>query len=285
MLIDWFTVIAQAVNFLVLVWLLKRCLYVPILNAIDAREMRIASELADASAQKDMARRERDEFRDKNQEFDRQRESLLEEATLSARAERHRLLDDVRKEAEGMRIRQMDSLRNDYQNLKEEIVRRTRDEVFAIARKTLGDLAGVRLEEHIVDVFIRKCRGLEEEKKKVLQAVFKASAVSALVRSTFPLSAEQRQAIQFVLQEVFCSAGHFQFETSPDLISGIELSMDGHEVSWTIADYLLSLDKNVGDLLFGEACVGDQRKLHPGEKRPDAQYDPKPENGPDGHGQ
>jgi hypothetical protein len=48
MLIDWFTVGAQIVNFLILVWLLKRFLYKPILDAIDAREKRIAAELADA---------------------------------------------------------------------------------------------------------------------------------------------------------------------------------------------------------------------------------------------
>ena len=49
MLIDWFTVGAQAVNFLVLVWLLRRFLYRPILKAIDAREKRIADQLADAA--------------------------------------------------------------------------------------------------------------------------------------------------------------------------------------------------------------------------------------------
>ncbi len=51
MLIDWFTVGAQALNFLILVWLMKRFLYKPILNAIDAREKKIAAELADADAQ------------------------------------------------------------------------------------------------------------------------------------------------------------------------------------------------------------------------------------------
>jgi hypothetical protein len=44
MLIDWFTVGAQIVNFLILVWLLKHFLYKPILNAIDAREKRIAGD-------------------------------------------------------------------------------------------------------------------------------------------------------------------------------------------------------------------------------------------------
>ena len=46
MLIDWFTVAAQAVNFLILVWLLKRFLYKPVLAAIDEREKRIATQLA-----------------------------------------------------------------------------------------------------------------------------------------------------------------------------------------------------------------------------------------------
>jgi F-type H+-transporting ATPase subunit b len=50
MLIDWFTVGAQVLNFLILVWLMKRFLYQPILDAIDAREQRIAAELANAAA-------------------------------------------------------------------------------------------------------------------------------------------------------------------------------------------------------------------------------------------
>ena len=60
MLIDWFTVGAQVLNFLILVWLLKRFLYKPILDAIDAREERIAAELADADAKKAEAQKERD---------------------------------------------------------------------------------------------------------------------------------------------------------------------------------------------------------------------------------
>ena len=42
MLIDWFTIAAQAVNFLILIWLMKRYLYQPILRAIASREQLIA---------------------------------------------------------------------------------------------------------------------------------------------------------------------------------------------------------------------------------------------------
>src|SRR5690625_1258947 len=60
--VDWFTVIAQILNFLVLVWLLKRFLYKPVLNAIDEREKKIASELEDAALHKAEARKEKEKF-------------------------------------------------------------------------------------------------------------------------------------------------------------------------------------------------------------------------------
>ena len=43
--------------------------------------------------------------------------------------------------------------------------------------------------------------------------------------------------------------GQGRFETAPDLISGIELSTNGQKVAWSIADYLASLEKGVGELL------------------------------------
>ena len=100
MLIDWFTVGAQALNFIILVWLLKRFLYKPILDAIDAREKRIATELADADAKKSEAQTERDEFQHKNEAFDQQRAALLSKATEEAGKERQRLLDEARKAAD-----------------------------------------------------------------------------------------------------------------------------------------------------------------------------------------
>ena len=78
--IDWFTVVAQAINFLILVWLLKRFLYKPILHAIDEREKGIAAQLAEAEAKKAEAQKERDDFQHKNEAFDQERAALLKKA-------------------------------------------------------------------------------------------------------------------------------------------------------------------------------------------------------------
>src|SRR5579871_2893120 len=139
MLIDWFTVGAQAINFLILMWLLKRFLYKPILDAIDSREQKIAAELADAAAKKAEAQKEREEFQHKNEEFDQQRADLMSKAVDEVKAERQRLLDEARRAADALRTRRQDALTQEYQNLNGEISRRTSEEVFAIARKTLAD--------------------------------------------------------------------------------------------------------------------------------------------------
>ena len=249
MLIDWFTVCAQALNFLILVWLMRRFLYKPILQAIDAREKKIAKELADADAKKAEAQKEHDEFQHKNEEFDKDRAGLLSKATDEAKAEGQRLLDQARKESDSSRVKAMEALISEQRGLSEEITRRTREEVFAIAQKTLADLASASLEERMVDVFVRKLRALSDQEKEDMKSAFKAASPAAVVRSTFNLPAEQRSAVEGAMKEMLAIEPPVNFQTAPELVSGIELTTNGQKVAWSIADYLASLEKGVDELL------------------------------------
>jgi F-type H+-transporting ATPase subunit b len=276
-LIDWFTVIAQAVNFVILVWLLKRFLYKPILHAIDEREKRIAAELADAEAKKAEAKKDRDEFQHKNEEFEQQHAALLKKATDEANTERHRLLDEARKAADALSAKRQETLRNDAHHLNQAIRRRTQQEVFAIARKALTDLATTSLEERLGEVFIRRLREMDGQAKAGLAKALKTASDPALVRSAFDLPAEQRAAIQKALNETFSAEIHVRFETAPDLVSGIELTTNGQKIAWSIADYLASMGKGIEELLK------EQDKPEPRAKAPDdltpkiAKVAPKPD--------
>ena len=249
MLIDWFTVVAQIVNFLILVWLLKRFLYKPILNALDAREKKIAKELADADLKKTEAKKERDEFQHKNEEFDQQRAALMDKVTQEAQAERQRLLEEAREAADTLSAKRHQALLSDAHNLNKELSQRTRQEVFAIARKALTDLAASSLEERMTGVFIRRLHELDEQAKKNLGEAFKSSSAPALLRSAFDLPGTQRTAIQNALNETFSAAIPLRFETAPELISGIELTANGQKVAWSISDYLATLGNSVDELL------------------------------------
>jgi len=253
MLIDWFTVGAQIVNFLILVWLLKRFLYKPILDAIDAREKRIAAELADADTKKADAQKERTAFEDKNKAFDLQRIGLLGKAADEAKAERERLIDQAKKDAESLRVTHADALRGDQIRLGGEIALLAEREVFAIARKALADLATVSLEERVGEVFTRRLRELDPKAKALLGDALKNSSQPALVRSAFDLPPDQKAAIQNALNETFSAVVRIKFEDSQEVICGIELTANGQKVAWSISSYLAELSKKVSDLVDVQA--------------------------------
>lgn len=249
MLIDWFTVAAQALNFLILVWLLKRFLYKPILNAIDAREKRIATELGNADARMAEARQERDEYIRKNKEFDQQRAALLNNAKDEAMTERQRLIAEARKESDALRTTWQEALRNEHLSLSEEFSRRTREEVFAIAKKTLADLASTSLEEQMTSAFIRRLHELSNEEKNAIQSAFTSPSPAAIIRSTCDLPSTQRDAIERAVKDLLTIETQVAFEHTPDLVSGIELTANGHKIAWSIGQYLSSMKNSIEDLL------------------------------------
>ncbi len=249
MLIDWFTVGAQAVNFIILVWLLKRFLYKPILNAVDAREKLIAGKLADADAKEANAQSQRDAFQKKNEAFDKQRAALLATATDEAAAEGRRLLDDARKAADALSAKRNEALRTDAHALTQALRRRAQQEVFAIAKKTLADLADTDLDKRMAEVFTRRLRGMAGKAKVTFGKALTSGTGPALLRSAFDLPARQRAAIQKAIDETFSTKVPIRFETAPSLVSGIELAANGQKVAWSIADYLVALEKGVAEML------------------------------------
>jgi F-type H+-transporting ATPase subunit b len=284
-LIDWFTVIAQIVNFIILVWLLKRFLYQPILRALDAREKRIAAELAAADEKKREAEKERNEFRQKNEEFEQQRSVLLSRASEEAHAERKRLIAAARMEADDLRAQREGALKREYRDLSAALSDRIGAEVFAIARKVLADLADTTLEAHVADAFIKRLRTLSPEEKASLASTARlpVAALSAkpamtaaaaagtagiLIRSAFDLPATQQNAIKAAIKEILETRIPVRFEARPDLIGGIELIANGHKVTWKIAGYLASLEEEIGKLL-----------KNPGE--PESEAEPESESEPE----
>ena len=258
MLIDWFTVCAQAVNFLILIWLLKRFLYKPILGAMDAREQKIAAQLRDAATQKTEAGRERESLRVARAEFEAQREGLLKKVADEAEIMRKRLTNEVRQEIETVRAKWRETLRHEQDALRSELTNRAQREIFAIARQTLSDLAGKELEEQIATVFVRRLNALKGDEKEQLASILRTSRQPVVIRSAFDLCQSGRAEIENAIAEALVPDLPVRFETSSDLVGGIELAANGHKISWSITGYLSSLEKSVRDVLEEKAMPDEK---------------------------
>jgi F-type H+-transporting ATPase subunit b len=248
-LIDWFTVCAQALNFLILVWLLKRYLYKPVLAAIDAREKKVAQTLADAATQEKKARLASDELRNRNEAFDHERDGLMRKAANEGAAERQRLIDSARQESQLLRVKLTQALGEERAELGRQLSLRTQAEVFALTRKALSELAGTSLEDRMVEVFIDRLRALPRPAAAALQAV---QARVAVVRSAHDPSAVGRAKLEAAIHERFGVDFAVRFETVPEQVCGLALCVDGIKFAWSVADYLSTLSQDAAAIAATE---------------------------------
>jgi F-type H+-transporting ATPase subunit b len=238
MLIDWFTVGAQIVNFLVLIWLLQRYLYRPILAAIDAREKEIVSRRDAALAEQKRAQKDREEFERQKAAMEQQRLALLNEAQEQARAERTRLLQEANGAAEALRTARQKELEEETANYRDELISLARQEIIATVRKILFDLASIELERASVEVFLRRL-----DAASVLGKAEPSRPEDSLrLRSAFALSAEQQKTMREEIQKKFQTGERVEFETVPDLGLGLELVGRDQKTAWSIDSYLTSFE-------------------------------------------
>ncbi|HSG89521.1 MAG TPA: F0F1 ATP synthase subunit B [Pseudomonadales bacterium] len=236
MLIDWFTVGAQALNFLVLVWLLKRFLYGPILAAIDAREARIRGELDSAAAARADAEHRQRDYEQRVAELEGQRKALLDAATADAEDQRKALVEAARAEADAIARSRRRALAAETARLGDALRRQAGEEVLAISRAVLGELADTDLEGRIVARFLRALDEQDEDARTRLATAM--SHETPVIRSALALPADAEEALRAAVADRFEGAAPPRFELDAELVGGIELSAGGLAVSWTISAWL-----------------------------------------------
>jgi F-type H+-transporting ATPase subunit b len=255
--INWFTVVAQLLNFLLLVWLMKRFLYQPVLAAIEAREQKIKAQLNDASTQKTEAQAEREQYQQKNVDFDQRKQTLLATAHAEAQAERQQLLDEARQDADTLRAKQATAHQQIQEEMHDDLAQKTRQTVLSLTKKALTDLASAGLEAQALAVFIERLHHLQGTEKQGFIDAFQASARPVQVRSAFALSAEQQAELAAALTALIGTEAACTFTTAPELISGISLSANGYKLAWSVPNYLAELESNLSAATPQRAPAGE----------------------------
>lgn len=261
MLIDWFTVCAQAINFLILVWLLHRYLYKPVLAAIDAREQKIAAKIKDAETQETKAKAAGEELRKHNEAFDQERDALMRKATQAGATERQRIIESARQDSELLRVKLAQALGAERAELSRQLTVRAQAEVFALTRKALSELAGTSLEDRMVEVLIERLRALPQSQRLALTGI-PSAAQAVLVRSADDPSAAERSKLEASIREIMGATVVVRFETAPELICGLELSMAGQKLAWSVADYLSTLAQNATAIVATELAAPSEAPAH-----------------------
>ncbi|MBI9074052.1 MAG: F0F1 ATP synthase subunit B [Desulfatibacillum sp.] len=238
MLINWFTVIAQAVNFIILVYLLKRFLYGPIIKAMEAREKRIADQLAEAARAKQEAQALADSLKKDREDFALAREDMLAKAREEIVQWRDKSLETAREEVDRARDAWVDRLEGEKESFRQEVKTRVADLVLLAAKKVLEDLAEGKLEEQVILTFLKKC-GSVRDTPEIRQI---SGQSKARVLTGFPLGAESQTSMRDELMKIFQELKDIDLEVNPDIGLGLRLVAGDFQVEWNLSWYLQDLE-------------------------------------------
>ena len=264
MQIDYFTIIAQIINFLVLVFLLRHFLYRPVIKAMDEREQKMVSRLKDAEQKRKEAEEEAESFRQMKRELEDLRQEMLTKVTEEANILRSDLMKKAHSEVEASIADWQESMERQRASILADMGLRAAEEVYAISRRALRDLANENLEGQIINTFIQSLQDLGEYEKEKIKEFYKTPGQMITVRSTFETPEDTKRRILETIRNQTGLEVEIKFEIAPELISGIEISAPDMRIGWNIASYLDTLKADLSEVLLQRAS---RESLSAGENR------------------
>lgn len=248
MIIDWYTVVFQLVNFLVLVFLLRRFLYGPIIRAMEERERKIIEREEEALEKAREADDEARGYRERSEALKSQEEEIMISARAAAEAERRNLAEATRQEIAESRLRWKEAFQREKGSFVRELRRQVGLQAGLVARCCLEDLADANLQRMILDVFIEKISVLpDEEASRLREAVCQGDG-HVTVRSAFDMQAEEGR-LETSLAEILSCGVTLDNVIEPGLVCGLELEVGGYRVAWSARDYLEGVEEQVLEAL------------------------------------
>jgi F-type H+-transporting ATPase subunit b len=238
--LSWSTFLLEMVNFLVLVWLLKRFLYKPVQDAIARRRETIEQTLEGARAERRTGEALQTRYQNRLADWERERETARNALHAELEAERHRRLEALEAELEQGR----DRTRVLAQRERREMGRRLEGEALALgarfASRLLSRLAGPALESRLVEMALQDLEALPDGQRQTLRRAWDNGDGPVQVTSTYPLQQGPRQALEGALAKLVGAPVTCSYRQDPALIGGLRLRLSAWVLHANLQDELRS---------------------------------------------
>ncbi len=245
--LDWTTFLLEVINFLILVWLLKRFLYQPVLNVIEERRQKIAAELLQAAATRDEARALQAQYEGRLVDWEKEKRSASDALEQTFALKRKDKLKQLDEELDQQRLKRQ--ARDEQQ---QELWRsQAETEALRLGRafvaRLLQRLAGPEVDARLRQLFIEQLAELPGEELARLREGWQGNSAAVEVLSATPLEAQQQQAIRRALEKALGTGeGTYRFNTDEKLIAGLRVSIVERVLGANLQDELQ---------FFGEAAA------------------------------
>jgi F-type H+-transporting ATPase subunit b len=252
-LINWFTVIAQIINFLILMVLLKIFLYDRIVKIIDEREKKIADSLNKADKKRQEAEELEKSLQDEKHQMENKRKEMLEEIEKEVKERKKQMIEDAHSEIDHLKAQWRESLYREKKNFLDNMQQMIVEQTVSLAGQILQNLADAELQEHVIDLFIKRFKDMDQDEKKQVSKIIQESGNRITLQSPFDIDAARKHKIMAVLREELADQVQVDYEIDPELFLGLNLKFRGRKIAWNLSDYLEDILEQADRLLEEQA--------------------------------
>lgn len=228
--LDWTTFILELINFLVLIWILNRFLYKPVMTVIAQRRTAIQKTQADVQQMRSEAETLRGQYENRLAEWEQERDQARAKLRDEISAERNRLLDGLRTELDQERQK---AAAVEQRRLKE-FTQQTEAAAIAqgaiFASRLLSRLGGAELERSIIDLVMEDLPRLPQDKIQAIQSVPATTGLAMRITTGYPLDTTQRKGLGDACRTLMGREVPCEFLEDRNLIAGLRISFG----SWVL---------------------------------------------------
>ena len=246
---SWVTFFAQIINLFLLVWLLKKFLYHPILTAIEKRQAYIEDKVKKADEAVKSAQKQEAKLQKQAQVWEKEKQKRLDEVDFELESYRRRQMEQIDRQAADLRQKMQDSLNRESASLQVEIRDMMAGNFLNLSQKVLKDISGLSPMEQAISLFQQKIKALTKTEIKALSDVLKKKK-QIIVSSSATLMEKEKKHLSLFLKERF-GVSDILFQVQPDLILGIEAVIGETVLEWNLKSYLDSFEGNLNAALAG----------------------------------
>jgi len=225
MQLDWLTFTLEIVNFLVLVWILQRFLYRPVLAAIARRKAAIEKTLAEAGTRKAEAQALERQYRDRLTDWEKEKAALRAAALEAVAAERAQRMAALERALGEEREKRAAAEAHRAAEEARRLEREAAEHGAQFAARLLGRVADAALEHRLVAAALEDLAQLPPERLEALRSACRDAGGRAQAASAFGLPAPQREALARALSAAAGAEVRLEFREDPRLLAGLRVGL------------------------------------------------------------
>lgn len=221
--LDWTTFLLEIANFLILVWIMNRLLYRPVMNAIDSRREGLARTAAEAERLRDDAADLEARYKSRLTEWEHEKEALRKELLVELSADRARLEAALHASLEQERDKARTIRDQDLRDRLREMEELALTQGSRFVTRLLEEVTTPELEERLQELFLSTLATLPAERLRAIADALGEPGVPVRAASAFLCPEERRAELRLRLTEICGYHGEIEFVEEPALLAGVQL--------------------------------------------------------------